>query len=212
VAEIKESKAPGNAALALFALALGLVTFVVRLWFPVGFWLEPVHQQIAHFPQYIALFIVGIVAYRRNWLEGLTARQGKLWMWVAVSLVPLFFIIGVAGGALEGNVDALMGGFHWQALAYAVWEQLMCVAMIVVLLVLFRSRFTRQGSLAQTLSGDTYAVYIVHAPVIVLLALALSGIEMDMSLKFVLVAPVALMLSFAVGHLVRKLPFARNIV
>lgn len=212
VPEFKESKAPGNAALALFALALGLLTFVVRIWFPIGWWLEPLHQQIAHFPQYIALFVVGIVATRRNWLAGLTVRQGKLWMWVAVFLVPMFLVIGVAGGALEGNVEALMGGFHWQALAYAIWEQLMCVAMIVTLLVLFRGRFNQQNGLARTLSGDTYAVYIVHAPVIVLLALALSGIRIEMSVKYILVAPVAVALSFAVGHLVRKLPLARDIL
>jgi peptidoglycan/LPS O-acetylase OafA/YrhL len=210
--ELKETRAPGNAAIALFALALGLVTFVVRIWFPAGFWLEPLHQQIAHFPQYIALFVVGIVAYRRRWLEGLTPRQGKQWMWVAVFLVPLFFVIGVAGGALEGNVEPLMGGLHWQALAYAMWEQVMGVAVIVTLLALFRSRFNQQGSLARTLSGNTYAVYIFHAPVIVLLALALSGIRIEMSVKFFLVAPVALALTFAVGHFVRKLPLARNIL
>ncbi len=40
--------------LAVFALGVGLVTFVVRLAFPVGYWLEPFHFQLAQFPQYIA--------------------------------------------------------------------------------------------------------------------------------------------------------------
>jgi tetrahydromethanopterin S-methyltransferase subunit D len=48
--------------------------------------------------------------------------------------------------------------------------------------------------------------------VIVLIALALSGVRIEMGLKFILVAPAAVALSFAVGHLVRKLPFARNIL
>ena len=209
---LKEGRAPGSAALALFALGISLAAFVVRIWFPVGWWLEPLHLQLAHFPQYLALFVVGVVAYRRNWLEGLAARQGKLWMWVAVSLVPLFIVIAIAGGALEGNVAQFVGGLHWQALAYAVWEQFMCVAMIVTLLTLFRSRFNQQGSLARTLSGDAYAVFFIHAPVIVLLALALSGVRIEMGVKFILVAPAAVALSFAVGHLVRKLPLARKIL
>ena len=57
-----ERGAPGNGALALFALGVGLVTFVVRLVFPVGYWLEPFHFQLAQFPQYIAYFVVGLVA------------------------------------------------------------------------------------------------------------------------------------------------------
>ena len=209
---LKEGPTPGNATLALFALGLGLATFVVRIWFPVGWWLEPLHLQLAHFPQYIALFVAGVVAYRRNWLEGLTARQGKLWTWVAISLVPLFVVLAVVGGALEGSVAPFLGGLRWQALAYAVWEQCMCVAMIVTLLTLFRARFNQQGRLARTLSGDAYAVFFIHAPVIVLLALALSGVRIEMGVKFILVAPAAVALSFAVGHLLRKLPFARKIL
>jgi hypothetical protein len=55
-------------------------------------------------------------------------------------------------------------------------------------------------------------VYIFHAPVIVLLALSLSGVGVDPALKFVLVAPVAVALCFLVGHAIRKLPLARNIL
>lgn len=46
----------------------------------------------------------------------------------------------------------------------------------------------------------------------VLLALASSGIKIELGVKFILVTPVAVALSFAVGHLARKLPFARDIL
>jgi glucan biosynthesis protein C len=61
-----DSKAPGNVAIAVFALGLGLVTWVVRIWYPIDRWvtilLMPV--EIAHLPQYIILFVIGIIAYR----------------------------------------------------------------------------------------------------------------------------------------------------
>jgi hypothetical protein len=44
------------------------------------------------------------------------------------------------------------------------------------------------------------------------LAIALSSIELDLALKFVLVAPLAVALSFLVGYAVKRLPFARDIV
>ena len=118
----------------------------------------------------------------------------------------------VLGGALEGNFEVYFGGLHWQSFAYSLWEQLMCVAMVVTLVVWFRKRFNNQNTLGKALSSGAYATYVIHAPVIVLLALALRGIQMDMALKFVLVAPVAVALSFLVGYLIKKLPFAGNIL
>ena len=66
--------------------------------------------------------------------------------------------------------------------------------------------------MARTLSADAYATYVFFAPLIVLLALALSGVHWEMGIKFLLVGPVAVALCFLVGHLVRKLPLARDIL
>ncbi|MFC2014231.1 hypothetical protein ACFLU8_05130 [Chloroflexota bacterium] len=88
----------------------------------------------------------------------------------------------------------------------------MCVAMVVTLVVWFRKRFNNQNTLGRALSSGAYATYAIHAPVIVLLALALRGIQLDMALKFVLVAPFTVGLSFLVGYLLKKLPFARSIL
>ncbi|TES91727.1 MAG: acyltransferase [Anaerolineales bacterium] len=207
-----EGKAPSNLAIAGFALALGLLTFVVRIWMPVGREFELLGFQLAHFVQYIAMFIVGIVAYRRNWFSELTAAQGKVWLRVVLLLLVLFPVLFVAAGALEGDIDKAFGGVHWQSLAYSVWEEFMCLAMVVTLLVWFRTRFNQQGSLAQKMSAAAYATYIFHRPTIILLAIALSSIKLDLALKFVLVAPLAVALSFLVGYAVKRLPIARNIL
>jgi surface polysaccharide O-acyltransferase-like enzyme len=207
-----EHGAPRNGAIALFALVLGLITFVVRIWLPVGWWLEPFHFQLAHFPQYIALYILGIIAYQRNWFGELSDRQGRTWLWVTIALIVIFPIIFIAGGALQGNLDPFIGGWHWQSLAYSIWEQVICLAIVVTLLVWYRNRYNNQGKLGRLMSGAAYGTYIVHAPVITLLALALSGIKMDLTLKFVVVAPVAVAVSFLAGYLVKKLPVAQDIL
>ncbi len=207
-----EGKAPSNLAIAAFALALGLLTFVVRIWMPVGREFELLGFQLAHFVQYIAMFIVGIVAYRRSWFSALTVAQAKVWLRVVLLLLVLFPVLFVAAGALEGDIDKAFGGVHWQSLAYSVWEEFMCLAMVVTLLVWFRTRFNQQGSLAQKMSAAAYATYIFHRPTIIMLAIALSSIKLDLALKFVLVAPLAVALSFLVGYAVKRLPLARDIV
>jgi len=212
VSDQGEGDAPSNVAIALFALALGVTTFIVRIFLPIGYQVPLLNIQPPHFVQYIALYIIGIIAYRRNWFEKLSDAQGKIWRVVALVLIVLFPVLFIVGGALEGILDPYFGGLHWQNFAYATWEQFMCVAMSITLLVWFRKRFTEQGPLAKEMSGAAYGTYIFHAPVIVWLAIALRGITLDMGLKYLLVFPLAVVASFLVGYIAKKLPIARDIL
>jgi hypothetical protein len=55
-------------------------------------------------------------------------------------------------------------------------------------------------------------VFLIHAPVLVFLALALRGISLPSLLKFVLVAPLAVALCFLIANYLRQLPLARRIL
>jgi len=195
-----EGTIPSNATIAIFALAMGVVTFVVRIWIPVGAEIPMLNWQLAHFTQYIALYVLGIVAYRRNWFEAVTEAQGRFWLRIVFLMIVLFPFLFIAAGALEGNIDSAMGGVHWESLAYSIWEQFMCMAMVITLLVWFRRRFTEQGPLAKAMSGAAYATYVFHVPSIVLLALALRPIRFDMGLKYLLSVPFAVSLAFLLGR------------
>jgi glucan biosynthesis protein C len=208
-----EGAVPGNVVIAVFALAVGLTTFVVRIWLPVGWFFAPLGFQFPHFPQYIGLFIVGTVAYRRGWLSAISedVTRGRLWSRVVFFLIVLAPILFVAGGALEGSTADFRGGIHWQALAYALWEQFLCVGMVVSLLLWFR-RCDRQGKLAREMSASAYAAYVFHASILVFVAVGLSSIELYPLLKFALAALISLPLCFMVGGLVRRVPLARRIL
>jgi fucose 4-O-acetylase-like acetyltransferase len=212
-ADAPSAPVPSNRSIGLFALLLGLATFVVRVWAPMGWWWEPLHQEPAHFPQYIAFFVVGLVAYRHSWFTAISPTQVRPWRWAALALVPLFPALAVAAGALSGEMDpAVNGGLTWLSLAYSLWEGFMGTALVIVVMVWCRDRFDRQGALLRSMSAASYAVYVLHPLLIVPLALALSGIRLDLSLKFLLVAPVAVALCFLIGHLVRRLPVVRGIL
>jgi glucan biosynthesis protein C len=211
--EARFAPVPSNRSIALFALLLGLATFVVRIWAPMWWWWEPLHQEPGHFPQYVGFFVVGLFAYRYSWLTQISTTQARRWRWAALALVPLFPALAVAAGALSGEMDpAVTGGLTWLSLAYSLWEGFMGTAMVITVLVWCRDRFERQGRLLRSMSAASYAVYVLHPLLIVPLAIALSSIRLDLSFKFVLVAPVAVTLCFLVGHLVRKLPVLRGIL
>src|SRR5512136_868330 len=132
-----ESRFPGSAAIALFALLLGVAAFLVRLWVPVGWNFSLLNLQFPFFVLYIALFIVGLIAYRRNWLLGLPDAKGKLWLGIAIALILLFVPLAVLSGSVEDD-RPFKGGLHWQALEYALWEAFVCVSMCIGLIYAFR--------------------------------------------------------------------------
>jgi peptidoglycan/LPS O-acetylase OafA/YrhL len=208
-----EGKTPGSIAIAVFAFLLGVVTFVVRIWLPTDWNFQLLGLPLPSFPQYIALFVIGIVASRQNWLQRLPDAMGKVWLWILLGLIfVLFPVVLVLGGALEGNVDAYEGGLHWQSFAYSFAEQFICMGMIITLLVWFRRRFNQQGALAKALAASSYAAYVIHAPVLVFLALALRGLDLYLLLKFALVAPVAIVLCFLLGYLLRQIPLVNRVL
>ena len=210
---LKDAGMFSNRPVVILALALGIVSFIVRIWLPIGWAFRPLNLQFPFFPQYICLFVVGIIAYRRNWLTRIPDAMGRLWLCVAVALIAMVFpALFLLGGALAGNTDPFVGGLHWQCLAYALWEQSLCVAMIITLLHLFHKHLNRQGRLARAMSATAYTAYIIHAPALVLFALAIRSITLYPLLKFALAVMISMPLCFGLGNIIRKLPLARRIL
>jgi surface polysaccharide O-acyltransferase-like enzyme len=204
---------PTNRSIALFALAIGLVTFIVRFWFTAFDQVEPFHLEFARFPQYIALFVAGTWAYRGDWLATFSDRQARTWRWVAVLCVLALAALIVASGGLSGEFDERIAhGVNWLSFTYSVWEGFMSVSMVIIVLAWFRDRLNHQGRLARAMSQTSFAVYIIHPAVIVPLALLLSGIHMNLSLKFVVVAPVAVALCYLVAYGLRQIPGLKTIL
>lgn len=202
---------PGNLTIALVALAMALASFVVRIWFPINESFRPLNLQLANFVQYTTLFVFGLVAYRRDWLLNMPARTGKLWLGVGLGLIILYPALAILSGAAE-NSEPFMGGWQWQSLLTATWESFTCLGMCLGLVYLFRSRWDSHGRVAAMLARNAYGAYLIHEPVVTLLALAAAGVALYPLLKFGLGALIAVPLSFGLGALLRRLPYADRVL
>jgi surface polysaccharide O-acyltransferase-like enzyme len=211
--KLREGEAPGDLTIALFALALGVFTFIWRIWLPEGSYFRLLNFPTSSLPQYFSLFVAGIIAYRRNWLASLSDDRFRLWFWIATVLIFVMFLpLLVLGGALEGNTDPFLGGFHWQSLARSIWEQFLCMAVVIIFPIWFRRRFNRQGRVAKAMSSSAYAVYFIHAPVLVIMALLFRAVSLHPLIKFALIGPLSVGLCFMIGYYLRKLPFVRRVL
>lgn len=203
---ITTSQFPTNGTIAIFAFLLGVTSFLVRLVFPVNDTFVPLNLQFANFSQYIALFILGLIAYQRNWLTTLPDSAGKLWLGIAVLLVLLYGPLALLGGATQ-DVEPFFGGWHWQSLVFALWDAFLCISMCIGLIFLFQRRLNHQGAIAHELSRSAYTTYLIHEPVISFLAIFIAGVMIYPLLKFLITCVVFIPICFGLGGLVRRLPY-----
>lgn len=203
---------PGAGAILLFAVLLGVISFLNRILFPVGWVLKPLGFQLGHFPQYIAMFIIGLLGYRNQWFDGLSQDTGKRlkWSaWLCLLFFPVFFMIRVK---LNMPVAWYSGGFHWQSLLYAVWEQWIGLSIMTALLSLAKQSWNTSSSLLSKLSRCSFAVYIFHPLVIVALTLAVRNWAVDSAIKLMVVAPLTVLGSFMLGELILWIPGVKRII
>lgn len=192
-----------------FAVVLGLALYVWRVLVPVGTYIPVVGlPSAAYLPQYASLFAIGILAYRRDWIARMPGRfawfAGLLVLVASVALVPFMDLDGAAAGAEAPS------RWGFSAAASAMWEAMFAVGAIVVLLLVFRRFLDRQGRLARWASRQAFAVYVIHAVVLVGIGYSLRSVELPQLLKFLLALAIAVPVCWVVAALVRRLPLARS--
>jgi peptidoglycan/LPS O-acetylase OafA/YrhL len=95
---------------------------------------------------------------------------------------------------------------------YALWDSILAVGLCLGAVTLFRRFFNRPGRFGKFLSQHSYAVYIIHIPAVVFIAVAMKGIQLEPLMKFGLVSIIAVPVCFAVAFVVRKIPGAARII
>jgi hypothetical protein len=218
---MSKSSQPSYLSIGIFILALALVSYLVRIIVPLG---ESVSlfvyflsfPTIAYLPQYLSFFVLGTVAYRHDWFRTLPSSMGKVGfvaaVVVAVALFPIAFVSLLV--SIENASQQLppFGYGTWQSAVYTLWDSIFAVGMCLGLIPLFRRFFNGQGRFGRFLSQHSYTVYVIHIPIVVFLAFALRGIDLETLLKFGMAAVIVVPTCFAVAYIVRRMPRVSRIL
>ncbi|MFX1256329.1 MAG: acyltransferase family protein [Promethearchaeota archaeon] len=206
-------KPPNNLKIVIIVIIMSVFTFLIRLWFPMDGGDVILNIQLAFVVQYIIMLILGVIAYKRDWFRNISDSQGKLWLAIAFLSIIYFFTIALLGGAFEGNIYKFQGGFYWQAFAYSIWESFYCIGMSIGLVTLFRKKFNTQGKASKILSENSYTIYLIHAPVLVSIAILFVGLLIPPLLKFAIVLFIVLLLCYVISHFIlRRIPGTKRVL
>jgi len=170
---LSETTSPSYLQIGVFTLALALVSYLVRIIVPLGKQVNLfvdflTFPTLAYLPQYLSFFVVGIIASRYDWFRTLPKSMGRAGFVAAAIAFVVLFPLAFFGG-LEGQ---FLGNGHWQSAAYVLWDSIFAVGLCLGYITLFRRLFGGESRLGTFLARQSYAVYILHSPIIVLIAVA----------------------------------------
>ena len=188
---------------AIFA-AIAVPSLIVRIWYPIDYWVGLFgffQVEIAHWPQYLVMFVIGITAYRKNWLNTLKPSIGYTALAIGVIMVVYIYM-----GALGVTPEI------WDTF-WAIYESLLAVALIFGLLTLFRERGNKTSPFTKTLARSSYAAYIIHLPIVLAVQWSLDTVVIGGAWgKFIAVGIISIVLSYVASALIIKIKLIGRII
>jgi glucans biosynthesis protein C len=201
---------PGVAVLLALITAVAAVTYWIRLDHPVYSWgayLVVLQLSLADLPRDLACFILGILAFRNDWLRRMPSAVGYRWLGLGLAGAAIFIVCDLSGHSFFST-----GGQSAQAILYPIWETVTCFGFCLGLPILFRERFDRRSPFLERLSAASYGVYVIHLPIVVMLQYGFGPTALGAVAKFLLVGTIAAPASFLLVLLLRRSPALRHVV
>jgi peptidoglycan/LPS O-acetylase OafA/YrhL len=193
------------------AIAVALGSLAIRQLVPAG--VNVLGLQLGFFSSYVFLFVVGIAAWRHDWLRRLEWHNARPWViGLLLSWPALLVGIRIADRIYGPGKSNFGGGLSWPAILYALWEPFVAWGLIAAWLLMFRRHMNQPSALWAWLNRRAYAVYIIHPPVLVGVSLLLHPWVAPALLKFSITGALACAACWLIADPLVRLPGLRRIV
>ena len=146
----------------MLILIIAVSAFLIRIVQPIG--TSILNMQLCYFASYIALFLVGIIAYRNNLFARISYRTGKIWLISGIVLGFVAWLALIILATLRGDTAALMGGLTWESAGFSLWESFVAVAMSIGLIAVFREKLNHQGNTGRKTVAKLVCSLYVSSP------------------------------------------------
>ena len=196
---------PNIIGLLIVALLMGIGSYFIRQISPQDHWIWPfgiipLPMEPAHYLQYVMMFVLGILAYRFQWLDKMGNSTGFMTLLIGMGLA--------IGNYLRDGGP--WNDFVWQW--FGIYESLMCVFICFGLIWLFRQCVSATSRLWQWSAAQSYGAYVFHLILMIILQNAVDGIWMGAFGKFLFIGVVTTILSFLLTWIVKMIPGVKRVL
>jgi peptidoglycan/LPS O-acetylase OafA/YrhL len=108
------------------------------------------------------------------------------------------------GLTLADDADPFLGGLRLEATLIPVGEAMVTVGMSLWAVDWFRRRWNRSTPLVRAMGRGSFVAYVVHAPILVVLAVLLRDVDVVAEVKYVVVFAMTVVLAFGTGWLLDR--------
>lgn len=174
----------------VIAMVMGLAVQIVRGFSPQDRWinvLNILYFEPARYPQYVVMFILGVYMERRRMMENLDCRTGFNCLIIGLLLTLGNYLR--SSGPWGSFVD------HW----FGFYESMMSISISFGLIWVFKELFNGTNSFFKWACKQTYAVYIVHLPLMILIQFLTDGMITRPIPEFLFIGVVSLVASFLIS-------------
>ena len=191
--------------LLIVALVMGIGSYFIRQVSPQDHWIWPfgiipLPMEPAHYLQYVMMFVLGILAYRFQWLDKMNNSTGFITLLIGVALA--------LGNYLRDG--GLWNDFVWQW--FGIYESLMCVFISFGLIWLFREFVSGTSRFWQWCAAQSYGAYVFHLILMIILQNVVDSIWMGAFGKFFFIGVVTTILAFLLTWIVRMIPGVKRVL
>lgn len=195
---------PSDLRLFAAALTVGAAAFALRLLWPVG--VNVLGLQLGYFASYVVLFAAGCMASKERLLSHIPPAQATRWGLVAVIAFPILPVAAVLAARVPSLAGSYNGGWTAPAFLYAFWEPFVAWGVLLCLLLRFQRRFEACGPRALALGRRAYAIFIIHPPIVVGVAVTIRALAWPPLAKFLLVVAVSWTFCYLAAGLILRIP------
>ncbi len=190
--------------------AIALLSFLVWQWSSLAeeSWYN---LKWAQWPQGGILVLLGVWAGERSWLETWLPRIAARLGWVA--LAALAVLLGLAGyGLASDDVGLIAGSANLPTFVFAWCDGTIAVAGGLWLVATLRARRPRASWWRAATARSSYATYVIHPLALVALMVLVRDWSVAPEMKLLVVAPLGVLLAYATGFGLTRLPGVRRIL
>lgn len=187
--------------LVLLAVGISAVNVLVRPILPVASG-QIGQSHLWQWPQFVALFGLGIAAARRGWFDpAVPDRIRRGCGFTALGSIVAFLVVAVLIAALGVDGDVIFDpGIHWPAVALAAVEGPMAVGTSIWLLGQSQRRLNRRPApLGHAMARSAYGAFLLQGVVLLGLMIALRPVGVPAEVKALVVAGLGVAGSFGLA-------------
>lgn len=200
-----DSKTFNFTSILIIGFLIALASVIIRIWYPIDKWIALfgfMQSEIAHLPQYIILFIIGIIAYRKNWFIKISKKAGYL----SLGLEIIMAFIVYTAHLIPHTADILFS--KWD-----IYEAFLCVFLCFGLIVLFREKLNLSTSKFKFLAANSYLAYIFHFPIVLTVQYSFDKVTMGGAIgKFLIVSFLSVVITYFVAAIISKIMRSNNVL